>query len=267
MTDTATALLCGATIWLVLERLRWLRRLELHALRRGFGTDIAFAVLGFALLSPPTRWYLVTMTDTVASCLGPGLAAVEAPLWLLTGLSIVLLDLGGALTHRLLHRVDALWEFHKVHHSAHTLDWLATFRSHLVEQIVRRALMPLGLFAVGMPLPAVALALMCLVLWAMLGHANIGVEFRWLESVLITPRLHHLHHVPETTNRNFGTVLTCWDRVMGTLATNTVAADAPLGVPGERDAYPQQFVALLREPLRRSLRRARARLRRLRGRR
>jgi sterol desaturase/sphingolipid hydroxylase (fatty acid hydroxylase superfamily) len=37
--------------------------------------------------------------------------------------------------HRLQHRVDFLWRFHKVHHSAEHLDWLAAHREHPLDSI------------------------------------------------------------------------------------------------------------------------------------
>src|SRR5262249_12036349 len=35
--------------------------------------------------------------------------------------------------HNLLHRVPALWAFHKVHHSVEVMDWMGNMRYHWVE--------------------------------------------------------------------------------------------------------------------------------------
>jgi lathosterol oxidase len=51
--------------------------------------------------------------------------------------------------HLSLHRFEALWQLHEVHHSSPALDWLATFRSHLLEQALRHFATPLLLVAVG----------------------------------------------------------------------------------------------------------------------
>ena len=49
-----------------------------------------------------------------------------------------------------------------------------------------------------------------------------------------------MHHVATTADRNLGTLLGVWDRVLGRLETRPVPADAVLG-NGDRD-YPQAFV-------------------------
>ena len=37
--------------------------------------------------------------------------------------------------HRLQHRVDFLWRFHAIHHSAEHLDWLAAHREHPLDTV------------------------------------------------------------------------------------------------------------------------------------
>jgi sterol desaturase/sphingolipid hydroxylase (fatty acid hydroxylase superfamily) len=166
-------------------------------------------------------------------------------------IALVALDAGNYAVHWLLHRVDALWEFHKVHHSSLELDWLATFRSHIVEQALRRLAAPLLLVLVGVPLDAVVAAGGVFMAWAVVNHANLRPAFGFLEPVFVTPRLHRLHHVPRTTERNLGTVLTVWDRLRGTLAVPADDAPSPLELPGERRPYPEGWATQLVEPLRR----------------
>jgi sterol desaturase/sphingolipid hydroxylase (fatty acid hydroxylase superfamily) len=138
-----------------------------------------------------------------------------------------------------------------VHHSSPTLDWLATTRSHLLEQALRHGAAPLLPIAAGIPAGAVALAAGLFALVAVTNHSNLAPRLRWLEPVFVTPRLHRLHHVPESSERNLGVVLTLWDRLRGSfLAADTPTATA-LGVPGEVGAYPQSWPRQQLEPLRR----------------
>lgn len=60
---------------------------------------------------------------------------------------------------------------------------------------------------------------------------------------LVTPRLHRRHHVPSTTMKKRGGILTLWDRLAGTLVRIDTSDDKRYGVPGEIDIY---HVALLR---------------------
>ena len=72
-------------------------------------------------------------------------------------------------------------------------------------------------------------------------HANIGVPER-LESVLwrvvVPPAMHRIHHTPdpEDTDSNFGTILTCWDQLLGTYRRRTRAPFPVFGVESLRDA-------------------------------
>ena len=52
-------------------------------------------------------------------------------------------------THRLLHRVPRLWEFHKVHHSVEEMGYAAHLRYHFMETIVYRSIEYLPLAMIG----------------------------------------------------------------------------------------------------------------------
>lgn len=115
------------------------------------------------------------------------------------------------------------------------------------EQLLRRALATLVLIAAGVPFPAVGIAAAIFFAWATFNHANLRLPLGRLECVLMTPRLHRVHHVSATTERNLGTVLTCWDRLRGSFLRADPPPDATFGLPRERRTYPQdwarQFVA------------------------
>ena len=53
-----------------------------------------------------------------------------------TAFLFVLDDFSRFATHFALHRIPVLWAFHKVHHSAETLNPLTVYRTHPVEAIV-----------------------------------------------------------------------------------------------------------------------------------
>ena len=60
-------------------------------------------------------------------------------LWARVAFTIVVFiayDFGRFVAHTLLHDVPVLWEFHKVHHSAETLNPITTFRAHPVDLLV-----------------------------------------------------------------------------------------------------------------------------------
>jgi lathosterol oxidase len=232
------------------ERLPRLRYAPLPFFRRAFASDGLHLASSVALASAALAW--IALASSGLDALGaPRLASEALPGFALVPLALVLLDLGHYAVHWALHRVGPLWELHKVHHSSPTLDWLATTRSHLLEQALRHGAAPLLPIAAGFPAPAVALAAGVFALVAVTNHSNLAPPLRWLEPIFVTPRLHRLHHVPQSSERNLGVVLTLWDRLRGTFSAGDTPPATPLGVPGEVGAYPQSWPRQQLEPLRR----------------
>jgi sterol desaturase/sphingolipid hydroxylase (fatty acid hydroxylase superfamily) len=229
------------------ERLPRLRFERSRFRRRSFETDLLYLTTGAFGLGLVLREAAVRSAEAVGT-LAPGLSALSPPVALL--FATILYDLAAYASHLLLHRVERLWRFHKVHHSSPTLDWLATFRAHLVEHALRHLASTGMLIAVGFPVRTVAGAATIYVAWAAFGHANLRIDLRFLEPLFITPRLHRLHHVPATSERNLGTIFSLWDRLRRNLVTDAGAAPVRLGLPGEVDAYPQSWLPQLIQPFR-----------------
>src|SRR5215471_17117307 len=90
------------------------------------------------------------------------------------GAQIAIMAVGGELIgywlHRLAHR-GALWSFHKLHHSSEDLDWLSAVRVHPIDDILRRMVHIVVLFAVGFDFTLVAGVAPVMALYAVLLHA------------------------------------------------------------------------------------------------
>jgi sterol desaturase/sphingolipid hydroxylase (fatty acid hydroxylase superfamily) len=233
---------------LAVERIASLR-FEPARVRRPFaGTDLLYLLTGAVALGLAMQ----ASAKRVVEALGGGAFALEAvPAAAAFGAALVLYDLGAYASHWMLHRVPALWRIHAVHHSSRRLDWLATFRGHVLEHALRHTLSPVALLALGFPAATVGLVAAAHGAHAAFGHSNFGPRLRWLEPVFVTPRLHRLHHVASSSERNLGTLFTLWDRLRGTLLTEPAAPLAPLGVPGELETYPQTWARQLLAPFRR----------------
>lgn len=243
-------------VCVLIERTARYRFREAPFFRDYFTTDLVYlstAVtlglgLAYAFLAPLTAWF-------EAAAWFPRLLDLNVPTWALVLLGVAAIDLAEFVTHRLLHGSDALWELHKVHHSSAVVDWLATFRSHFTEQILRNGVAPAALLVVGFPLDATLLAMGIYTAFAVFNHSNTKLNLRLIEPLIITPRLHRMHHAPGATcQKNFGTVFTLWDRAMGTLELRTIET-VDYGVPGEVRSYPQTFARQLVEPFLRWIRR------------
>jgi sterol desaturase/sphingolipid hydroxylase (fatty acid hydroxylase superfamily) len=206
-------------------------------------------------------WYGVAIGATAISVfvLRPVLAQLEVapagdavrslPLAAKLLLGLVVFDFISFLVHRGLHRSNVLWNVHKVHHSTLNLDGFATTRTHMFENLLRFVPGQAVLFLIGMPVSVVAPTVAIAAIYGVSNHSNLGINLRWAEAVLVTPRLHRRHHVPATTQNNFGAVFSIWDRIFGTLVRRETTDDERYGVPGEVDTYPQTFRAAFRQPL------------------
>lgn len=142
--------------------------------------------------------------------------------------AFVLSDLFGYAAHRALHRVPALWRFHRVHHQATELQWLDAWRQHPLDFVVQ------GL-AVGIPGALLGTSLTDLVwvvllrkLWTSFLHADVRARFGMLEWVVATPAFHRVHHSADRADhdRNFAGTFPLWDVLFGTAAPRTISGRA-----------------------------------------
>jgi sterol desaturase/sphingolipid hydroxylase (fatty acid hydroxylase superfamily) len=157
-------------------------------------------------------------------------------------------DFGDFWTHRLLHRVAWLWEFHKVHHSAEVMAYgLTGRRNHPVEDIIRMGSavigsgVVLGLFAYGFGLPVENVTLYGIDVYLLvkllgfyhLKHGHAHLRFGpVLERVIVSPAQHQLHHSrdPRHYDSNYGTLISVWDLLYGTWRRSDERGDFPLGL-------------------------------------
>ena len=200
-----------------------------------FNTFAAGVLFGWAILS--THWVSTFTHDGLAHLFGQARPA-PVPGWAAsTAMTVVLFlayELGYWVDHYLKHRIPALWEFHRVHHTAEHLSPLTNFRVHPVDSVL--FLNSLALFIgaahgvmtwlLGAPTQAVLLSgtnvltLAFLFLLVHLQHSHIWIATRGLMGCLIqSPAHHQLHHStnPAHFNRNFGGSLSVFDWLFGTL--------------------------------------------------
>lgn len=180
--------------------------------------------------------------------------SIEAPTWAVhvafAATLFVVWDASRWLVHWALHRSDALWRFHQVHHSATALTPLTFHRVHPVESALYQAR---GVVATGTVTAAfywlfrldtaamwgVPLAGMVLnTLVGNLRHSHVWLPYpAWLERWLISPAQHQLHHAPDTLDHNLGTWLSIWDRMAGRLLISTTPPERFGLAPGERNHH------------------------------
>jgi sterol desaturase/sphingolipid hydroxylase (fatty acid hydroxylase superfamily) len=120
--------------------------------------------------------------------------------------------------HRSFHRSSFLWNFHAVHHSARTMDWLASSRMHLVEIVCLRGITVIPMFVLGFSQPALYAYLLFVYLLSAFVHSNLRLGFGLFERLLVSPRYHHWHHAveKEAIDVNFAVHFPVLDWLFGT---------------------------------------------------
>lgn len=136
-------------------------------------------------------------------------------------LNFVVVDYIYYWNHRLLHS-NALWPFHRVHHSVSQFDVLATSRNSIWSSflIVYVWINSFAIYLLADPAPyVVALSLTAaLDLWR---HSEIESKGRWFEKFLsrylflVTPADHATHH-DKRAKFNYGANLNLFDKIHGT---------------------------------------------------
>ncbi len=242
-----------AVIFIPLERLAP-HDPEQPLLRPGYRTDLVYFFVNHLLIQmtvwatlAPAMWLFGFSADSALR------AAVAAqPVWLQCAEILLVADLAQYAIHRLAHAWPWLWRFHAVHHSSETLDWLAGSRLHLVDIVVTRAVSFIPLFALGFAESALRIYVVFVAFHAVLNHANVRFDSRWLGQVLVLPRFHHWHHADprDAPDKNFAAHLPWIDRLFGTHHLPPDEWPARYGDPlsPQPRGWPAQFLAAFRGP-------------------
>lgn len=150
-------------------------------------------------------------------------------------LAFLLFDLTLYAWHRVNHRFDGLWMFHKVHHSDPTMNASTAFRLHFVEVVFTTVVKALFVIASGVEAAMLLANEAIITLLVMFHHANIRFKGeRWLSWLLIVPALHRVHHstLRKEHDNNYGAVFSFWDRLFGSYKETEPAALGLAQVPG-----------------------------------
>lgn len=161
-------------------------------------------------------------------------------------------DFATYLLHLALHKIPILWEFHKVHHSATTLNPITQYRIHPIELIINNIK---GILVFGittgifdylsnhqvhkmMFLGANVFSFVFLFWGANLRHSHVKLKyFNFLEYVFISPFQHQIHHSNQKNHfdKNLGAKLALWDWLFGTLVRSEEVQKVEFGLGKEEN--------------------------------
>jgi sterol desaturase/sphingolipid hydroxylase (fatty acid hydroxylase superfamily) len=170
-------------------------------------------------------------------------------------LFFVVVDFTQWWTHRLLHRFEFLWNFHKVHHSVKQMGFAAHLRYHWMEPIIYNSLryIPLAIIG-GFSAQDVAFVHFFAITIGHLNHANINLNYGFLKYILNNPKMHIWHHAKELPEDrkygvNFALTLSIWDYLFKTNYIPHSGRDLEIGFEDDEN-FPKNFLQQGVYPLR-----------------
>jgi sterol desaturase/sphingolipid hydroxylase (fatty acid hydroxylase superfamily) len=165
---------------------------------------------------------------------------LRLPRWLRVPLVFALMDYTLYLWHVLNHKVPFLWRFHLPHHADLDLSATTALRFHFGELALSVPWRALQVLAIGTNARELKLWQQATILSILFHHSNLrlpGPLERAVATLVMTPRLHGIHHSTreEERNSNWSSGSTLWDRLHGTLKTDVPQRAITIGVPAYRD--------------------------------
>lgn len=237
------------------EHLRPLRQSVEPKLRRvvrnftAGGISLAvMTLLQAPLLTPVSRWVMDEQFGVL------NWLRLDRP-WS-TILAIVLLDYTLWWWHWANHLVPFLWRFHLVHHVDLDLDASTALRFHFGELTLSIAYRALQILILGVDPYSLWLWQTILFASILFHHGNLRLPQqleRLLVRVIVTPRMHGIHHSDrkEETNSNWSSLLTLWDMLHRTFRFDVPQESITIGVPAYRWPVEVTIGKILAMPFRR----------------
>lgn len=156
------------------------------------------------------------------------------------------------ITHRMLHRVPLLWNFHKVHHSVKQMGFAAHLRYHWMEPVIYKSMLYIPMAIIGgYSVQDVFIVHFFAITIGHLNHANLGWDYGFFKYIFNNPKMHIWHHAKEMPNRygtNFALTLSVWDYIFKTNYIPYDGRDIELGFHDD-EHFPKDFLGQESYPL------------------
>lgn len=235
-----------ALVFIPMEKVFPAKRLQ-KIFRRGWALDFFFFLGQYLLWGTLVLWTLSYFSIWLQGIVPSGFRdAIQLQPWWLQAVEVIFFsDFLIYWGHRLQHRVEFLWRFHKVHHSAEHLDWLAAHREHPLDSIYTIGLINLPAFIMGFPLETLAGVIAFRGIWAIYIHSNVRLPIGPLRMLIGAPELHHWHHDLDRDAGNYANISPLMDILFGTY----VCPDHEPEKFGIKEEFPKNYIGQMVEPV------------------
>lgn len=180
------------------------------------------------------------------------------PDWIRVLVILIFLDFILYIWHVLNHLIPLFWRFHRVHHSDINMDVSTATRFHIGELSFSAIIKIALIFFVGFSINTLIIYECTVVFCAQFHHSSLRVP-GWLEAILwivfVPPSMHRIHHsvIKKEMDSNYGTILSIWDRIMGTFVTHVDQSKIHIGIGAYQDAAKLNFQHLMIMPFTKSV--------------
>jgi len=243
---TGASLLFLALVFIPMEKVFPARK-EQKILRPHWILDLCYFLGQYLLWNGLILWILSYAEQWLTGIVPATFRSMvsKQPVWVQALEVVVFSDLIIYWGHRLQHKVDFLWRFHKVHHSAQHLDWLAAHREHPLDSIYTVGLINLPALIMGFNLAPLTAVIAFRGIWAIYIHSNVRLPLGPLKVLVGSPELHHWHHDIERDAGNYANISPLMDKLFGTY---TCPPKEPEQY-GIKEDFPQHYVGQMLRPL------------------
>ncbi|OEK07868.1 sterol desaturase [Flavivirga aquatica] len=225
--------------------------------RKDFWLDIFYMFFNFFLLN---LIILIALSNTVAQIFNDLLTSIglsiysfqlfdvdDLPKWLGLLIFFLVSDFVQWNTHRLLHRIPFLWNFHKIHHSVKEMGFAAHLRYHWMEPVVYKSLLYIPISIIGnYNAKDVSIVYFFAIIIGHLNHANLGWDYGIFKYIFNNPKMHIWHHAKQLPKHvrfgvNYGLTLSIWDYIFKTDYIPNSGKDIELGFTDD-ETFPEDFI-------------------------
>ncbi|MEL6635626.1 MAG: sterol desaturase family protein [Bacteroidota bacterium] len=130
---------------------------------------------------------------------------------------LILVDFIYYWEHVIEHKVRILWSYHSIHHSSPIYNYTTAMRVSFIDSLVTWVFY-LPLIFIGFHPYIVLLCFFLVLSYQFWLHTELIGKLGWFEKIFMTPSQHRVHHGSDDLylDKNFGALLSIWDRMFGT---------------------------------------------------
>ncbi|SHG28274.1 sterol desaturase family protein [Flagellimonas flava] len=134
-----------------------------------------------------------------------------------TLLCLLFVDFLYYVEHVIEHKVRILWSYHSIHHSSPIYNYTTALRVSFIDNLITWVFY-LPAIVLGFNPYIVLLVFLLVLSYQFWLHTEIIGKLGWFEKIFMTPSQHRVHHGSDSIylDKNFGALLSIWDRMFGT---------------------------------------------------